>query len=89
MPHLTLDNVTVHYDGQPAPAVERVSIDIGKSESGRGDFVVLVGRSGCGKTSLLNVAAGLVEPARGRATIAGQPITAPGPDRAVVFQNDA
>jgi len=84
MPHLTLDNVTVHYDGQLAPAVERVSIDIGK-----GDFVVLVGRSGCGKTSLLNVAAGLIQPARGRASIGGKPITAPGPDRAVVFQNDA
>ena len=89
MPHLVLDKVSVHYDGQPAPAVERVSIDIGKSDSGRGDFVVLVGRSGCGKTSLLNVAAGLVEPTRGQATIGGRPITAPGPDRAVVFQNDA
>ncbi|CDX13718.1 taurine transporter subunit; ATP-binding component of ABC superfamily [Mesorhizobium sp. ORS 3324] len=84
MPHLTLDKVTVHYDGQPAPAVERVSLDIGK-----GDFVVLVGRSGCGKTSLLNVAAGLVQPARGHAAIDGRPIAAPGPDRAVVFQNDA
>lgn len=59
MPHLALDKVSVHYDGQPEPAVERVSLDIGK-----GDFVVLVGRSGCGKTSLLNVAAGLVEPER-------------------------
>ncbi|WP_292231860.1 ATP-binding cassette domain-containing protein, partial [Mesorhizobium sp.] len=60
MTHLTLDKISVHYDGQPAPAVERVSLDIAK-----GDFVVLVGRSGCGKTSLLNVAAGLVEPAGG------------------------
>ncbi|MER8723631.1 taurine ABC transporter ATP-binding protein [Mesorhizobium sp. M0213] len=84
MTHLVLDQVSVHYDGQPAPAVERVSIDIAKD-----DFVVLVGRSGCGKTSLLNVAAGLVEPVRGRATIGGRPITAPGSDRAVVFQNDA
>jgi taurine transport system ATP-binding protein len=89
MPHLTLDKVSVHYDGQPSPAVERVSLDIGKSDSGRGDFVVLVGRSGCGKTSLLNVAAGLVEPAGGLATVGGRPITGPGSDRAVVFQNDA
>ena len=89
MTHLTLDKVSVHYDGQPAPAVERVSLDIGKSDSGRGDFVVLVGRSGCGKTSLLNVAAGLVEPAGGLATVDGRPITGPGSDRAVVFQNDA
>ncbi|MER8976848.1 MULTISPECIES: taurine ABC transporter ATP-binding protein [unclassified Mesorhizobium] len=84
MTHLVLDKVSVHYDGQPAPAVENVSIEVAKD-----DFVVLVGRSGCGKTSLLNVAAGLVEPVRGRATIGGRPITAPGSDRAVVFQNDA
>jgi len=84
MSHLVLDKVSVHYDGQAAPAIERVSLDIAK-----GDFVVLVGRSGCGKTSLLNVAAGLVEPARGVATTGGRPITGPGPDRAVVFQNDA
>jgi taurine transport system ATP-binding protein len=84
MTHLVLDKVSVHYDGQPASAVERVSIDVAKH-----DFVVLVGRSGCGKTSLLNVAAGLVEPVRGSATIGGRPITAPGSDRAVVFQNDA
>ncbi|ESW90818.1 taurine ABC transporter ATP-binding protein [Mesorhizobium sp. LSJC269B00] len=83
-PHLVLDKVSVHYDGQAAPAVDRVSIDVAK-----GDFVVLVGRSGCGKTSLLNVAAGLVEPGRGVATIGGRPITGPGSDRAVVFQNDA
>ncbi|TIV73194.1 MAG: taurine ABC transporter ATP-binding subunit, partial [Mesorhizobium sp.] len=38
MTHLILDKVSVHYDGQPAPAVERVSLDIAK-----GDFVVLVG----------------------------------------------
>ncbi|TGV52673.1 ATP-binding cassette domain-containing protein [bacterium M00.F.Ca.ET.141.01.1.1] len=84
MPNLVLDNISIHYDGQPAPAVERVSINVAGN-----DFVVLVGRSGCGKTSLLNVAAGLVAPARGTASINGQPITGPGSDRAVVFQNDA
>lgn len=84
MPRLVLDQVSVRYDRQTKPAVERASIDIAQ-----GDFVVLVGRSGCGKTSLLNVAAGLVAPAGGIATVDGQPITAPGADRAVVFQNDA
>ncbi|MER8370990.1 taurine ABC transporter ATP-binding protein [Mesorhizobium sp. M1378] len=84
MPRLVLDQVSVRYDGQARPAVERASIDIAS-----GDFVVLVGRSGCGKTSLLNVAAGLVMPAGGSATVDGAPIVAPGADRAVVFQNDA
>ncbi|TGT22999.1 ATP-binding cassette domain-containing protein, partial [Mesorhizobium sp. M4B.F.Ca.ET.172.01.1.1] len=84
MSHLILDKVSVLYDGQKVPAVERVSLDISK-----GDFVVLVGRSGSGKTSLLNVAAGQVEPSGGLATVDGRPITGPGSDRAVVFQNDA
>ncbi len=84
MAHLVLDRISIHYDGQAAPAVERVSIEIAGD-----DFVVLVGRSGCGKTSLLNVAAGLVAPAGGSAVINGRPITEPGSDRAVVFQNDA
>ena len=84
MPKLILDDVSVHYDGQPAPAVVNASIEVGAK-----DFVVLVGRSGCGKTSLLNVAAGFVSPSQGEVTVDGVPVTAPGADRAVVFQNDA
>jgi taurine transport system ATP-binding protein len=84
MPKLILDNVSVHYDGQPAPAVVNASIEVGAR-----DFVVLVGRSGCGKTSLLNVAAGFISPSQGELTVDGVRVTAPGVDRAVVFQNDA
>ncbi|MEI5677090.1 ATP-binding cassette domain-containing protein [Mesorhizobium sp. CGMCC 1.15528] len=84
MTKLTLDNVTVHYEGQPQPAVVDTSLSVAS-----GEFVVLTGRSGCGKTSLLNVAAGLVAPAGGRASVNGLPIAEPGADRAVVFQNDA
>ncbi len=84
MPTLALNNVSVRYDGQPRPAVSGASLSIGA-----GDFVVLTGRSGCGKTSLLNVAAGFLAPESGAATVDGRPISAPGADRAVVFQNDA
>ncbi|WP_163591213.1 ATP-binding cassette domain-containing protein, partial [Klebsiella pneumoniae] len=63
MAHLFLDHVSVHYDGQVQPAVTQASISVQS-----GDFVVLVGRSGCGKTPLLNVAAGLVPPIRGTVT---------------------
>ncbi|MBA8878045.1 taurine ABC transporter ATP-binding protein [Phyllobacterium myrsinacearum] len=84
MAHLVLDHVSVHYEGQTQPAVVQASISV-KS----GDFVVLVGRSGCGKTTLLNTAAGLVTPTGGAVTVDGRNITSPGADRAVVFQNDA
>ncbi|MGH7002825.1 MAG: taurine ABC transporter ATP-binding protein, partial [Alphaproteobacteria bacterium] len=66
------------------PAVVRARLSVAP-----GDFVVLTGRSGCGKTTLLNVAAGFVQPSAGDATVDGKAITAPGSNRAVVFQNDA
>ncbi|ATU90264.1 taurine ABC transporter ATP-binding protein [Phyllobacterium zundukense] len=84
MAHLSLDHVSVHYDGRPQPAIANASVLVQS-----GDFVVLVGRSGCGKTTLLNAAAGLIAPTGGKVTVDGKPVTAPGADRAVVFQNDA
>jgi nitrate ABC transporter ATP-binding subunit len=53
----------------------------------RGEFVSLIGHSGCGKSTLLNVAGGLTAPDGGTALLDGEPITGPGPDRAMVFQN--
>jgi taurine transport system ATP-binding protein len=84
MTTLALSNVSIAYAGQVAPAVAHVDLSIST-----GDFVVLTGRSGCGKTSVLNVAAGFVAPSAGSVRVDGTPITAPGSDRAVVFQNDA
>jgi len=54
-----------------------------------GEFVCLLGPSGCGKTSILNVLAGLDRPSAGQALLDGAPITGPGPDRAVLFQEPA
>ena len=52
-----------------------------------GEFVSIIGHSGCGKSTLLNVVAGLVPMTTGAVIVDRQAVEAPGPDRAVVFQN--
>ena len=54
-----------------------------------GEFVCLVGPSGCGKSSLINLIAGLERPSSGQVLVDGVPVSAPGPDRVVVFQEAA
>jgi NitT/TauT family transport system ATP-binding protein len=52
-----------------------------------GEFVSIVGPSGCGKTTFLSVVDGLIPATGGRIVVDGRPVTKPGPDRAVVFQD--
>jgi nitrate/nitrite transport system ATP-binding protein len=68
--------------GQEYVALENIDLHIR-----RGEFVSLIGHSGCGKSTLLSILAGLELPTKGSVTLDGTPITAPGPERAVVFQN--
>lgn len=87
---LHLDRVTLHYpathpgDADAPPILQDLSLTVGRDE-----FVTVIGRSGSGKTSLLNLAAGFVAPTRGTVTVEGKTLTGPGADRAVVFQEDA
>ena len=53
----------------------------------KGEFVTLIGHSGCGKSTLLNLIAGLIRPTDGALICDNKEINAPGPERAVVFQN--
>lgn len=84
MSHLRLSRVSLSYDPAVAPVLQDVTLDLR-----RGEFVSVIGRSGSGKTSLLNLAAGFLAPSSGRVEIDGRPVTGPGRDRAVVFQDDA
>lgn len=53
----------------------------------RGEFISIIGHSGCGKSTLLNLVAGLTQVSRGAILLEDLEVNAPGPDRAVVFQN--
>jgi NitT/TauT family transport system ATP-binding protein len=87
-PHVRLENVTVAYE-KPKGAGKLIAVSGASLEIARGTFVTIVGPSGCGKSSLLLSIAGLVKPASGLVRVNGKPITGPGRDRAVVFQDFA
>jgi nitrate ABC transporter ATP-binding subunit len=83
-PHISVQGLGKSFPTTGAPAVALRDIDL---DIARGEFVSLIGHSGCGKSTLLNIIAGLTPATEGQVLIDGAPVTGPGPDRAMVFQN--
>jgi len=79
---IACEGVWKYYPGATAPALQDVSLSIAPNE-----FVTFVGASGCGKSTLLRTIAGLESYSQGLVSVAGQAVTGPGPDRAMVFQH--
>jgi nitrate/nitrite transport system ATP-binding protein len=81
---LELKNVSKGYgaNGSRAAVLRAINLSIEK-----GEFVAIVGYSGAGKTTLISLIAGLIKPDTGTLTLNDLEITAPGPDRGIVFQN--
>ena len=82
--HLELSKVGIEFPTPKGPfcALQNVDLKIAK-----GEFVSLIGHSGCGKSTVLNIVAGLYQATTGGVMLHGREVNEPGPERAVVFQN--
>ena len=84
MPSIVFDDVSFSYEnnGERFLALDHVSLEVPD-----GEFLCLVGHSGCGKSTMISLLAGLEQPQEGRILIDGKPVLGPAPDRSIVFQN--
>jgi nitrate/nitrite transport system ATP-binding protein len=84
MAYLNISAVDMRFtrDGQTNVVLQGVDLQVE-----RGEFIALIGHSGCGKSTVLNIVAGLLTPTAGGVILDGREVAGPGPDRAVVFQN--
>lgn len=82
--HLSISHVTIDFPTPQGPfrALNDINLDIEE-----GEFVSLIGHSGCGKSTVLNIVAGLYQATQGGVILENKEVNEPGPDRAVVFQN--
>ncbi|MEM0935077.1 MAG: ABC transporter ATP-binding protein [Pseudomonadota bacterium] len=84
-PYLSVDNLTQRYpDGAGGTLTVFENASFGIEE---GEFVCILGHSGCGKSTIMNILAGLAEPTSGGVVMDGKEVAGPSLDRGVVFQN--
>ena len=86
---LTVRGLSVRYEGAPAHEVQALALHDVHLDIAPGEFVVAVGASGCGKTTLLNCIAGFTAPSAGSIAWRGQLVRDAGAERGVVFQKHA
>jgi len=85
MTDIVVSQLSKTYAGsKPVHALDRIDLTVNA-----GEFVALLGPSGCGKSTLLNLIAGFESPSEGSLTVGGSPVSRPGPERGVVFQEAA
>ena len=82
--YLSLEDLRITFDTNNGPLTVLDGVDL-KVE--KGEFISLIGHSGCGKSTVLNIVAGLLKATVGGVVLEGREVDEPGPDRAVVFQN--
>ncbi|KZY68201.1 bacitracin ABC transporter ATP-binding protein [Oleiphilus sp. HI0071] len=82
--HLELTQVGIDFPTPKGPFTALQDVNLNVKE---GEFISLIGHSGCGKSTVLNIVAGLHQATNGGVILDGKEVTEPGPDRAVVFQN--
>lgn len=82
--YLNIDHVSITFptDNGPLTVLDGVSLKVSQ-----GEFISLIGHSGCGKSTVLNIVAGLLKATEGGVVLEGKEVDEPGPDRAVVFQH--
>lgn len=81
---LTIQDVSKVY---PTPQGDYTVLEGVNLTVQEGEFICVIGHSGCGKSTLLNMVSGFNQPSSGTVTLQEKPITSPGPDRMMVFQN--